>query len=177
LLVLNLLSPSPDLGSLDCRILTLSSQGPFGYVRYVMGYGSWPLVCSSSKAAIRRQPTEFSLSSSVKSLHLTTFPFPPSLSSLYHISSSTRGRLNRDEAGPTTDSHLDSFSTRISTTLRLLAGSIHGMCCIGFAPTPKEAMTVSEDEGQLSEKSVVSELRRSWFEGSKGITRAIGRER
>jgi len=115
LLVLNLLSPSPDLGSLDCRILTLSSQGPFGYVRYVMGYGSWPLVCSSSKAAIRRQPTEFSLSSSVKSLHLTTFNLSHRVAPHYIPILSTRGRLNQDEAFPSTNSHLDSFSTRIST--------------------------------------------------------------
>ena len=91
MLVLNLLSPSPDLGSLDCRILTLSSQGPFGYVRYVMGYGSWSLVCSSSKAAIRRQPTELSLSSSVNSLHLTTFNlFAESLLAISHILFDTR---------------------------------------------------------------------------------------
>ena len=101
---------------------------------------------SSSKAAIRRQPTELSHSQSEVSPSHDVQPFHR-VSPLNHPILSNRGRLNQDEVCPSTDFHLDFFSTRISTTLRLFASSILGMCCIVFAPTPKDAMTVSEDEG------------------------------
>jgi len=99
--------------------------------------------CSSSKAAIRRQPTDFRLFSVSSQSHPFLHDVQPfhEFSLLYFtLSSSKRGRLNQDEACPSTTSLIDSFRHELRQTLRLFASSILEMCCIEFAHTPEDTL-------------------------------------